>query len=226
MQRQSMIVLGNMVSDAALPSNAPAGSVVTGDRLERGDTLIGDSDARGDLELMARVARGDRDAQGQVARRLFRRVERLCRVILLNSEEALDARQLCIVEILRSAHSFRGTSSLERWADRITARTALRAAARERRGHRTPLDWEQKATHPAHERELLAREYLDRVSERQRLVVVMRHGLEYSIEEIAEVTGISENSVKDRLLRARRIMRRAWRRDERLVQVSLSGVVG
>jgi RNA polymerase sigma factor (sigma-70 family) len=226
MRHESSYVFGNMVSAPALRASGPSSSAVTGDRPEPGDTPRGESDPQDDLKLMARVARGDRDAQRQVARRLFRRVEGLCRAVLRDSEQALDARQLSILEILRSAHSFRGTSTLERWADRITARTALRALARERRAHRAPLDVQRTTTNPASESDLLAREYLDELSERQRLVVVMRHGLEYSIEEIAEVTGISKNSVKDRLLRARGIMRRAWLREQQRVEVSTSGVAG
>lgn len=78
----------------------------------------------------------------------------------------------------------------------------------------------------AGESALLARQYLDRISERQRMVVILRHGLEYSIEEIAEMTGISQNTVKDRLLRARGIMRRMFRREQFLVDVSGNEVDG
>jgi RNA polymerase sigma factor (sigma-70 family) len=173
-----------------------------------------------DVELLDRVARGDAEAQCEVTRRLLRRVERLCRALLRNSEEALDARQLSMLEILRSAHTFRGEGTLERWADRITVRTALRAAAAERRAQRAPVDLELRTTRPLGDTILLARQYLDLISERQRSVVILRHSLEYSIEEIAEMTGISENAVKDRLLRARGILRRMCRREQFLMSVS------
>jgi len=210
MQGQSTIVAGNVLSRAAL---------------RKSDDASG-SDAAADIELMNRVARGDADAQRQVVRRLFRRVEGLCRAVLRNSEEALDARQLSLVEILSSAHGFRGTSTLERWADRITVRTALRAVASERRAQRAPVDFERDSNHPTNESWLLARQYLDGVSERQRMVVIMRHGLEYSIEEIAEMTGISENTIKDRLLRARGVMRRMCRREQLPLDVSTRKFAG
>jgi RNA polymerase sigma-70 factor (ECF subfamily) len=179
-----------------------------------------------DVELLARVARGDADAQRQVARRLLRRVERVCRALLRNSEEALDARQLSLLEILKSAHTFRGEGTLERWADRITVRTALRAAASERRAHQAPIDLAPDTTRPTADTTLLARQYLDLISERQRRVVVLRHSLEYSIEEIAEITGISKNAVKDRLLRARGSLRRVCRREQFLVSVSKARIEG
>ena len=221
MQDQSTIIVGNILVAAALGVNGVAGSA-SSDRPQRRDSSVDGSGGADDVELMGRVARGDADAQRQVVRRLLRRVESLCRAVLRGREEALDARQLSIVEILRSAHSFRGSSSLERWADRITVRTTLRAAASERRAQRAPVDFERDTTHPTSESVLLARQYLDGISERQRMVVVMRHSLEYSIEEIAEMTGISQNAVKDRLLRARAIMRRMSRREHLLVEAPSS----
>lgn len=167
-----------------------------------------------DVELMGRVARGDPEAQRAVVGRLLRRVDDLCRALLRHGVEAQDARQLSLLEILKSARSYRGDSSLERWADRITVRTALRAAASERRAQRAPVDLQPATTHPVGESALLARQCLEQLSDRQRMVVVMRHGLELSIEEIAELTGISQNTVKDRLLRARGAMRRMFRREQ------------
>ena len=90
--------------------------------------------------------------------------------------------------------------------------------------HRAPVSPEPNTTHPTSDSVLLVRQYLDRVSERQRMVVVMRHSLEYSIEQIAEMTGISQNEVKDRLLRARGIMRRMCRGEQFLVDVSSGNV--
>src|SRR5687768_52188 len=167
-----------------------------------------------DIQLMAEVARGDPTAQRLLVRRLLRRIERVCRAILRNRQDAEDAAQLSVLEVLKSARNYRGESSLERWSDRITARTALRAVANERRAHRPPFEEEPRVTHGAAESSLLAQECLDRLSERQRSVLILRHGLEYSVEEIAEIAGISPNSVKDRLLRGRTELRRVLRRDQ------------
>jgi RNA polymerase sigma-70 factor, ECF subfamily len=167
-----------------------------------------------DIELMAQVARGDAAAQRVLVRRLLRRIERVCRALLRNRYDADDAVQLSVLEILRSAGNYRGESSLERWVDRITARTALRSVASERRAHRPPIDDEDRIAHANAEHSLLARQYLDRISERQRSVLILRHGLEYSVEEIAEIAGISPNTVKDRLLRGRTALRRLFRLDQ------------
>jgi len=124
-----------------------------------------------------------------------------------------------MLEILRAARGFRGDSSIERWADRITVRTALRMARSEKRVQRVPVDLEPTPTSTgSSEHAVLAQEYLDRISERQRTVLILRHGFEYSIEEIAEMTGISPNTVKDRLLRGRGLMRKMLRREQLLLE--------
>jgi RNA polymerase sigma factor (sigma-70 family) len=123
-----------------------------------------------------------------------------------------------MLEILKAARSYRGDSTVERWADRITVRTALRAVAAERKAQRAPLDPElPSSTHGVGESVVLAQEYLHKLSERQQTVLVLRHALDYSIEEIAAIEGISANTVKDRLLRGRSTMRKMFRREQWLV---------
>jgi RNA polymerase sigma factor (sigma-70 family) len=172
-----------------------------------------------DVELMSRVAGGDAAAQRALVKRLLPRVDRLCRALLRNAHDAEDARQLSMVEILRAARSFRGDSSVERWGDRITVRTALRAVASERKARLTPMEPElPSGPRGAGEAAVLVKECLDRLSDRQRTVLVLRHALDYSIEEIAALEGVTANTVKDRLLRARSTMRRVFRRDELLTR--------
>jgi RNA polymerase sigma-70 factor (ECF subfamily) len=47
----------------------------------------------------------------------------------------------------------------------------------------------------------------------QRSALVLRHVMGYSVNEIAELSDVSPNTVKDRLLRGTREMRRLIRRD-------------
>ena len=187
---------------------------------------VDDVDPVDDVELMARVASGEAAAQLILARRLLARVQRLCRALLRNAHDAQDAAQVSMLEILQSARGFRGDSSLERWADRITVRTTLRASRKEKRVQRTPVEAEpERASAPIGEHAVLAQEYLLRLSERQRTVLILRHGLEYSIDEIADLTGISANGVKDRLLRGRSLMRKMFRREELLLDMPFKEAV-
>ena len=178
-----------------------------------------------DLQLMALAAVADPTAQRVVATRLMERVQRLSRSLLQNNADASDASQASLLEILKSAGTFRGESSLERWADRIVVRTALRSAAKRRAEAPTMWDDVDLAVHATSDPSVVVREYLDRLSEPARTVLVLRHGFEYSIDEIAELTGVSPNTVKDRLLRAREAIRRIIRREQLLDVASGRGVV-
>jgi RNA polymerase sigma-70 factor (ECF subfamily) len=176
-----------------------------------------------DLQLMSLAAAADPTAQRLIAQRLMDRVQRLSRSLLQNNADASDASQASLLEILKSAGTFRGESSLERWADRIVVRTALRSAAKRRAEGTAMWDDVDMAVHGSSDPSVIVREYLDRLSEPARTVLVLRHGFEYSIEEIADLTGVSPNTVKDRLLRAREAIRRIVRREQLLDAASGRG---
>jgi RNA polymerase sigma-70 factor (ECF subfamily) len=182
---------------------------------DRDDTLTSPPKIAADVALMQRAAAGEAAAQHAVVGRLMRRVQRLARVLLRHRDDANDASQASLLEILRSAASFRGDSSLERWADRIVVRTALRLSRSRRRDAGSPLEEHVMPSLPArNDVGLNASEYLDGLPETQRTVLILRCGYEYSIEEISEFTQASPNTVKDRLKRAREGIRRAVRRDD------------
>jgi RNA polymerase sigma-70 factor, ECF subfamily len=177
-----------------------------------------------DLRLMTLVAAGNVEAMNTVARRLSSRVRRLSRGILRNEALADDAAQIALVEILQSAKTFGGRSSLERWADRITARISLRQARDERRRSNLvdSFDDPEAGAMPITEREPTdvraetARpldEYLMALPAEQREALVLKHSLGYTVEEIAELTEVPTGTVKDRLVTARRRIRRLIQRD-------------
>lgn len=178
-----------------------------------------------DLALMTLVAAGDVEAMNSVARRLSGRVRRLSRMMVRSEALAEDAAQVALVEILQSAHSYGARSSLERWADRITARIALRQVREERKRFQrvSSLD-ELEAVEPSaphHDPADLARAetpqsldtYLREIPETQREALIMKHSLGYTVEEIATLTGVPVGTVKDRLVTGRRQVRRLIQRD-------------
>jgi RNA polymerase sigma-70 factor (ECF subfamily) len=125
------------------------------------------------------------------------------------------------MKILRAAKDYRAEGSVERWARRIGVRTCLRVAKQERR-HRQAVDagtelGDVPAIAPGprlaetlpHQLE----QYLDRLPEAQREAVLLRHALEYSVAEIAELTAAPVDTVKSRLLFGRRALRKFVRQD-------------
>jgi RNA polymerase sigma-70 factor (ECF subfamily) len=178
-----------------------------------------------DLALMTLVAAGNVEAMNSVARRLASRVRRLSRMMVRSEALAEDASQVALVEILQSAHTFQARSSLERWADRITARITLRHAREERKRFQlvSSLDEPESVDPPSLDRDPadLARAetpqsldtYLRDIPEAQREALIMKHSLGYTVEEIAELTGVPVGTVKDRLVTGRRQVRRLIQRD-------------
>ncbi len=173
-----------------------------------------------DLALTVRAA-SDLRAQERLAARLVSRTRKLCISLLRNRVDAEDASQVALLEVIRSAPAFRGECRLECWADRITARICIRMA-RERRlaSVRNESD-AQLEMRPAENSvdaswESLPqsiRIYVDQLPEVKRTALLLRHVMDYSIDEIAEYTEVSVNTVKDRLLSAREHMRKLVRQD-------------
>lgn len=173
---------------------------------------------------MKLVAGGDPHAQRVLAHRLAPRVHRLAHRLLINSADADDAAQVSLMEIIRAAASFREESSIERWADRITVRTSLRHAREHRRrgfllnggseADDVRIDDETESTSEETPRRL--DEYLAELPTARREVLVMKHALGYTTEEIAELIDKPVGTVKDRLVAARKQIRRLIVRELRL----------
>jgi RNA polymerase sigma-70 factor, ECF subfamily len=174
------------------------------------------TDRAQDLSLMTLVAAADPSAERTLDGRLRARSLRIARSLLRNEADANDAAQVSMLAIFKSAQSYRGESSLEHWADRIVVRTSVRVLA-QRRSRSSVIDGNVAAEDlpvAASDTSLVAMQYLEHLSPPLRTVLVLKYGLEFSIEEIALVTEVSVNTVKDRLLRAKEAMRRVVRRDD------------
>jgi RNA polymerase sigma-70 factor, ECF subfamily len=174
----------------------------------------------GDLALAHGVAAGDGEAKARLAHRLVRRVLRLCRALVPGAADAEDAAQLAMEAVLAGASTYRGEAPIEHWADRIAARTAVRLARARGRVAVADLDPEAiVATAPRAAWEDLPRpiaEYLDRLSPGQRSALVLKHAAGYTTEEIARELGLPLGTIKERLVTARRELRRLVRRDVNL----------
>jgi RNA polymerase sigma-70 factor (ECF subfamily) len=183
-----------------------------------------DGAAAADHSLMKRVAAADKHAQRVLAHRLAARVRRISQRLLSNRADADDASQLALIEILRSAATFKDISTIERWADRITVRTVLRHAREQRRrlwqlGTLIDMDSIGASSDPTPTSRTTPRaveDYLAELPPARREVLVMKHSLGYTTEEIAELTDNPIGTVKDRLVAARKQLRKLIVRDMRL----------
>ncbi|MFT3928096.1 MAG: sigma-70 family RNA polymerase sigma factor [Myxococcales bacterium] len=160
---------------------------------------------------MRRVAAGVPEAQEELAERLVMRVRRGAHALMRGSADADDSAQLALVEILRSAHDYSGKYTVERWADRIVGRSVIRfsRAVRRRAGAFSTISVDDESTLERSDRPPRnLDECLGRLSVAAREALLLRHAFGQSVEEIAELTQVSPDTVRDRLLLARKEFRR------------------
>ena len=179
-----------------------------------------ESDRGAELALCHQVAQGDRRAAQTLARLLMPTVRTASRRLTRGPEDAKDAVQVALLEVLRSAGSFRGDGPLRGWASRIAMRAVARFSARQYGVQPETLDaapeqghWASTIVFEALPRPLSA--YLDALPEAQRTALVLRHSLECTIPEIAEITDSPVPTVKSRLVKGLQRLREAIRRDVR-----------
>lgn len=169
-------------------------------------------------ELVDRARAGDVQARHKIVEQLSRRVRGIALSILGNAVDAEDATQSIFLELFQSLPNFRGENLLP-WSDSIAVRTAVRHARsrRVRSARDASVDPEElisETVAPAeHGVPRAIVEYLAELPETRRVALVLRHVMGYSVEEIAELTEVSPNTVKDRLHQAREQVRKTLRRE-------------
>lgn len=175
-----------------------------------------------DAELVRRSLARDGTAFRTIMERHNRRLYRIARSILRNDVEAEDAVQEAYINAFTHLNSFRGDSSLATWLSRVILNEALVRRRRERLSvelneqiEAQIVPFPQTATSDDPERTMAQREILqlveratDNLPEIFRVVFVTRVIEGMSVEETAELLGLQPETVKTRLHRARRLVRR------------------
>ncbi len=168
--------------------------------------------------LVELVRQGDHDAFVALMRRHNQRVFRIARAILPDDAEAEDAAQEGWVLAYRHLHQFEGRSSFSAWLGRIVSREAL-ARARKRHlvlagdvseGAVDRRDDPERLASDKQARAMLERA-IDTLPDGFRAVFVLRAVEEMSVAETSACLEITEETVKTRLHRARRLLRDALR---------------
>ncbi|HET7220907.1 MAG TPA: sigma-70 family RNA polymerase sigma factor [Vicinamibacterales bacterium] len=185
------------------------------------------SDADRDTEtvLLARLRQQDEAACEELVRAQSGRLLSVARRILRNDEDARDAVQEGFMSAFRALPDFNGQSRLSTWLHRIVVNAALmKIRTRTRRpeesiddllprflddGHHAEptSDW-VSATELIEQRETRerVRAAIDRLPESYRTVLILRDIEELDTSETAGALGLTPNTVKIRLHRARQAL--------------------
>jgi len=182
-----------------------------------------------DEELAALAQGGDDDAFGELVNRHQERVYRLGLRLTGSTADAEDVLQDTFLQVHKNLDKFRGDSRFTTWLYRVTTNTALMLLrARKRRrtdsleehlpsfeasGRLEVLDGDYGLAARADqllERRQLGEEIADalaRLDDGYRTVFVLRDLEDLSTEETAEALGLTPGAVRQRLHRARLMLR-------------------
>jgi len=176
-----------------------------------------------DEEVVARVLLGETSLYGSLVQRHTPRLYKILWRILYSHEAVEDVMQEAHTRALTRLQQFEGRSSFITWLSRVMINEAYVYLRRRRvfqpldpmaeNGDKRPIQWACAARNPeqnAIQQELRAtlEAAVDSLPERYRIVFTVREIGEVSTAETAAHLGITEQCVKSRMLRARRMLQK------------------
>jgi RNA polymerase sigma-70 factor, ECF subfamily len=168
--------------------------------------------ATSDEVLIGRIAKGDRLAMQVLFARHHVRVYRFVLRLVRNESAAEDLISEVFLDVWRQAGSFEGRSAVSTWLLAIARYKALSALRRQPEQEldedaaeaiEDPGDDPEVAVQKKDTSEIL-RKCLTALSSEHREIIDLVYYHEKSIEEVAQIVGIPENTVKTRMFYARK----------------------
>ena len=175
-----------------------------------------------DGELIIGAVSGRADGFEELVRRYQRPIISYVYRMLGDHESALDVTQEVFIKVYKSLHKYSSEYKFSTWLYRIAHNAAIDHMRRnsvvpqsieaENADGTYQLQLESPQPSPEKNREMSEwRTEIDTVVKclppAYRDLIVLRHGRDLSYDEIAEVTGLPLGTVKNRLFRAREMMR-------------------
>jgi RNA polymerase sigma-70 factor, ECF subfamily len=178
-----------------------------------------------ELELIRRVQNGEQEKFYELIRPYERRVYSAAFSILRNEADAEDAAQEAMLKAFANLRQFRSEARFSTWLIQIAVNEALMRRRKEHAEIMQPIaerqdeegsyipkdfaDWREIPSEALERKEVrgLLLEALASLGEKYREIFILRDVQHLSIQDVSETLGISQASVKTRLLRARLMLR-------------------
>jgi RNA polymerase sigma-70 factor (ECF subfamily) len=175
-----------------------------------------------DAELVVRTAAGSHDDFEELVRRYQRPIISYIYRMLGSHDAALDVSQEVFIKVYNSIERYSSEYKFSTWLYRIAhnaaidhlRRNSVHAQSLEMEGHdgAYELQIESAVRNPEQEQERSERiteieEVISGMPPAYRELLLLRHARELTYEEMVEVTGLPLGTVKNRLFRAREMMR-------------------
>jgi RNA polymerase sigma-70 factor, ECF subfamily len=165
-----------------------------------------------DATLVALSRRGERSAFAELVTRYQRPVFNAALRLLHSAEDARDAAQSTFLKAFEHLADYDPSFKFYSWLYRIAINESLNAL--KARKSRVPIDGEEPDEAPGPERRAEGSEAhraiedaLMHLTPEMRAVVVLRHMMQLSYQEMAGILDLPEKTVKSRLYSARQLLR-------------------
>jgi len=165
-----------------------------------------------DGTLVRRCRDGDRGAFAELVARYQKPVYNAAFRLLHDAEDARDIAQTTFLKVFEHLADYDPSYRFYSWIYRIAVNEALSALGR--RQPSEPVSGEEPDEAPGPERRVAGEQAshaieaaLARIPPELRTVIVLRHFLQLSYEDMADVLVIPEKTVKSRLYSARQLLR-------------------
>ena len=178
-----------------------------------------------DCDLVATAVSGIEGSFEELVRRYQRPISAYVYRMVGNYESALDLTQEIFIKVYSSLQRYRSEFKFSTWIYKIAHNAAIdhlrRTATREQslvmgpENDQFDLPVESKRPSPEQESERKERRgeiesVVRALPANYRELIILRHSQDLSYEEIVEVTGLPLGTVKNRLFRAREMMRQQF----------------
>ncbi len=179
-----------------------------------------------EISWVEQALRGDRAAFGQLMHRYAGAVYNVAYRMLGNAEDAEDASQEIFLRAYTRLESFDRTRRFSTWLLSIGSNYCIDRLRRRRFAWMTLDDaaYALPSAEPGPERSAITQEQrrmvqqaLQKLPEHYRLVTVLRYWQDLSYDEICQVTGLPESTIKTRLHRARHMLAAALGSEEQVL---------
>jgi RNA polymerase sigma-70 factor (ECF subfamily) len=175
-----------------------------------------------DRQLVEAIRRGDSDRYAELVRRKTGKVYGLCYRVIGNPEDAKDIAQLAFIKVWENLEKYDPQFTFDTWLYRIVTNVAIdfirsrqsrdTAVQSSLRLVKTSTDAEQTVSMQRKEVERVFEDVSSVLSEKQKVIFVMKEMDDLPSAEISRILGCKESTVRNHLFNARKLMQEQLRR--------------
>ncbi|MCC1484522.1 RNA polymerase sigma factor [Winogradskyella immobilis] len=168
-----------------------------------------------DDQLIEAITNGDTKAYGQLVNRYKDLVYTLALRMLKHKEEAEEVAQDAFIKVYKSLNKFKGDSKFSTWIYKVTYNTCLDRIKKNKK-HLNDVAIDEYTEHKLEtidnalesmikeEKSALIKRCIDKLPSESSYILTLYYFEELSLDEMSDIIGISANTIKVKLFRARK----------------------